>query len=353
MPFGICLPFWFCNQSGNEPPFGPETGILPCAIASKDQTNASQTSSHISSVMMVLGMANRSSWLLSTGREVQMLLIERTMSPSISVWGAASPCKAKGMGPLCFQFPTLFMYSLLIFSLGFSKLCVAQKLETFSVPSVATKAWSSSVGIQRCGRKSGISASSFTLSPPPFFLQTFVRSMKGSGMVKFLKNFLTKSLWALPWALSGCSPDAPSWAKAVTSALWQPVSLLACAISCTSTALKEPKDHFLSKRRHSGDSGSSSLLGFSSGLFLLLFILSLQQAAAHVGGKAVPWSCWTIRLPSPFYSFLLEPKKKKTRAFQPWQLKQWAFQPWKFTVVELQVSCDCINQGLSNPENSL
>ena len=213
---------------------------------------------------------------------------------------------------------------------------MAQKLATFSVPSVATKAWSSSVGIQRCGRKSGISASCFTISPPAFFLQTFVWSMKGSGTVKSLKNFLTKSLWALP----GCSPDALSWAKAVTSALWRPVSLLARAISRTSTALKERKGHFLSKRRHSGDSGSSSLLGFSSGLFLLLFILSLQQAAAHVASKFVPWSCWTIGLPNPFYSFLLEPRNKKQRLSNPENIARYkALKQWRES------------SGLSNPFN--
>ena len=353
MPFGICLPFWFCNQSGNEPPFGPETGILPCAIASKDQTNASQTSSpHL---FCDDGFGD--------GQQEQLAAVnwERGANAShrknhepihLCVRGCIS-MQSKRDGSTLLPVP----YTFHVLSAHFQPwvlqtLCGPETWDFLSSKcchqSMIFQCW-----VQRCGRKSGISASCFTLSPPAFFLQTFVCSMKGSGMVKFLKNFLTKSLWALPWALSGCSPDAPSWAKAVTSALWQPVSLLACAISCTSTALKEPKDHFLSKRRHSGDSGSSSLLGFSSGLFLLLFILSLQQAAAHVGGKAVPWSCWTIRLPSPFYSFLLEPKKKKTRAFQPWQLKQWAFQPWKFTVVELQVSCDCINQGLSNPENSL
>ena len=79
-------------------------GHFPCTIASKLQQITSQIGFNVSLASMDLGKAKSNSCDSPTGLLVVMLLIETTVRLSLSVWGAASPCRAKRKGATFFMF---------------------------------------------------------------------------------------------------------------------------------------------------------------------------------------------------------------------------------------------------------
>ena len=126
------IPLWKVSPAsgsksgGSCAPFTPSLRIFPQAEASKLQCNTSHTPAHISGVIMALGAASNSMWLIWTETSQRMLLKLSTIKPSHSLCGAASPCMQKGIGPSCFQLPKEARKSLQLFSLGFFKVCCGQ-----------------------------------------------------------------------------------------------------------------------------------------------------------------------------------------------------------------------------------
>ena len=88
----------FCLAVQPSKTASPLLGHVPLPIASKLQATAFQTGSSVSLLTMLLGNAKSNSWLSETESWVVRLRMLTTRRESVSVWGAASPCKAKTKG---------------------------------------------------------------------------------------------------------------------------------------------------------------------------------------------------------------------------------------------------------------